>query len=69
MFGLVPHGNWTCVEFEGVLYHVTSRGNRRENIYDDDLGRLEFREILGKVVEICNWICHAHCQMGITTFR
>jgi len=24
------------IEFSGALYHVTSRGDRRENIYEDD---------------------------------
>jgi REP element-mobilizing transposase RayT len=29
------------VEYEGALYHVTSRGNAREDIFLDDKGRLD----------------------------
>jgi len=52
------------IEFEGALYHVTSRGDRREDIYKDDSDRLQFLEILGEVVETFNWVCHAYCLMG-----
>jgi putative transposase len=44
------------VEFNGALYHVTSRGNARENIFDEDGNRNVFLEILGKVVNRFNWI-------------
>ncbi|SFI61015.1 hypothetical protein [Nitrosomonas sp. Nm34] len=30
------------VEFAGALYHVTARGNARENIYHDDIDRQQF---------------------------
>ena len=52
------------IEFEGALYHVTSRGDRQEPIYEDDLDRERFLEILGEVVRVRNWICHAFCLMG-----
>jgi len=51
------------IEFEGALYHVTSRGDRREAIYEDDSDRRGFLEILGQVVRTANWVCHAYCQM------
>jgi REP element-mobilizing transposase RayT len=51
------------VEFEGALYHVTSRGDRREPICDDDEDRIAFLAILGRVVGDFNWICHAWCLM------
>ena len=35
------------IEFESALYHVTARGDRREDIYEDDLDRSQFLEILG----------------------
>ena len=38
------------IEFEGALYHVTSRGDRREAIYDDDGDRQQFLETLGQVL-------------------
>ena len=52
------------VEFDGALYHVTSRGNAREEIFDDDGDRKAFLEILGKAVNRFNWLCHAYCLMN-----
>ena len=52
------------IEFSGALYHVTSRGDRRESIYEDDMDRERFLEILCKVIEDSNWICHAYCLMS-----
>lgn len=51
------------IEFPGALYHVTSRGDRREPIFDDDEDRLAFLRVLAEVVERFNWICHAFCLM------
>jgi len=51
------------VEFDGAIYHVTSRGNAREDIFDDDADRKAFLECLGKVVRRFNWLCHAYCLM------
>jgi len=38
-----------CIEFEGALYHVTSREDRREAIYENDANRVRFLELLGPV--------------------
>ena len=51
------------LEFAGALYHITSRGDRREDIYLDDLDRKRWLEILGEVCERFNWTVHAYCQM------
>jgi REP element-mobilizing transposase RayT len=51
------------IEFPGAFYHVTSRGDRREPIYEDDGDREAFLEILGGVVERFRWRCHAYCEM------
>lgn len=51
------------LEFAGALYHITSRGDRREDIYFDDLDRKRWLEILGEVCERFNWNVHAYCQM------
>lgn len=51
------------IELAGGLYHITSRGDRREDIYFDDTDRLAWLEILGKVCQRFNWRCHAWCQM------
>jgi len=52
------------IEFDGALYHVTSRGDRKEPIYDDDLDRIKFLETLGEVISTYSWLCHAYCLMG-----
>jgi hypothetical protein len=36
------------IEFAGALYHLTSRGDRREDIYLDDADREIFLEVLGE---------------------
>ena len=51
------------IEFSGALYHITSRGDRRQSIYEDDTDRERFLKILGQVIEDSNWICHAYCLM------
>ena len=52
------------MEFEGALYHVTSRGDRQEAIYETPEDRKRYLEILGDVCEKYNWRCHAYCLMG-----
>ena len=51
------------IELAGGLYHVTSRGDRREEIYRDDDDRLDWLATLGAVCERFNWRCHAYCEM------
>ncbi|WP_404361119.1 transposase [Methylotuvimicrobium sp. KM1] len=51
------------IEFSGAFYHVTSRGDRRESIYEDDEDRVQFLDVLKRVVEDFNWVCHAYCLM------
>ncbi|MDA8412457.1 MAG: transposase [Desulfobacteraceae bacterium] len=52
------------IEFPGAVYHVTSRGNARADIFDDDNDRQLFLSILGQTVKRFNWLCHAYCLMG-----
>lgn len=52
------------LEFAGAIYHITSRGNRREDIYDTDADRERFIKILGDVCQRFNWVCHAYCLMS-----
>lgn len=51
------------IEFPDALYHVTARGDRREDIFEDDQDRQQFLAILEKVITQFNWICHAWCLM------
>ncbi len=52
------------LEFAGALYHVTSRGDRREDIYRDDDDRRAWLSVLGTVGRRFNWVVHAYCQMS-----
>ena len=51
------------LELSGGLYHVTSRGDGRENIYLSDADRMVWLEVFWQVCERFNWKCHAWCQM------
>jgi putative transposase len=51
------------IELAGGLYHVTSRGDRREAIYRDDADRIAWLDLFGDVCERFNWRCHAYCEM------
>lgn len=51
------------IEFDGALYHVTSRGNARGPVFITDTDRVLFLDILKKTCERFNWLCHAYCLM------
>ena len=51
------------LEIAGWLYHVISRGDRRENIYLGDADRQRWLDLLGEVCSRHNWLCHAYCLM------
>ena len=52
------------IEFAGGLYHVTSRGNAREDIYVDDDDRIAFLKLLHKACNRYDWYCHTYCLMS-----
>lgn len=52
------------LEFPGALYHVTSRGDRREDIYLDANDRQAWISVLETVCRRFNWVVHAYCQMS-----
>ena len=51
------------LELAGGLYHVTSRGDRREAIFLNDADRLVWLEVFAQTCKRFNWICHAWCLM------
>ena len=51
------------IELPGALYHVTSRGDGREDIYRGDTDRQAFLAVFGEVCERFNWWAHAYCLM------
>ena len=51
------------IELAGGLYHVTSRGDGREDIYRNDNDRGAWLDVLRQVCDRFNWRVHAWCQM------
>jgi putative transposase len=52
------------IEFAGALYHVTSRGNARQNIYLNNADRGSWLAVFAKVCERFNWVCYSYCLMN-----
>lgn len=51
------------VEYPGAIYHLMSRGDRREDIYHNDVDRLDFLKTLGEACQKTGWLVHAYCLM------
>jgi len=51
------------LEFAGALYHVTARGDGREDIYRAEGTRRLFLDVLGGVYRRFHWVVHAYCLM------
>lgn len=52
------------LEFPGAIYHVTSRGDRREPIYRDDGDRMAHLKVLEQATDRFDAQLLAYCQMG-----
>src|SRR6266480_7862915 len=52
------------VEYEGAIYQVMNRGDRREPIFIDNEDRRLFLETLRETCEKAGWQVHAYCLMG-----
>lgn len=52
------------IEFPGAIYHVTSRGDRREPIYRDDDDRRTHLAVLEQAMDRFDAAVLAYCQMG-----
>jgi len=52
------------LDHAGALWHVTSRGNERREVFVDDADRREFLQLLGRSVELFGWKLHAWVLMG-----
>jgi putative transposase len=50
-------------QFAGALYHVTTRGNWKRDIYLDARDREVFLWLVSAVVADHGWLCHAYCLM------
>lgn len=52
------------IEFEGAIYHVMSRGNRRDDLFLDDRDRELFLDTLDEACTRCGWRIHAFILMS-----
>jgi putative transposase len=52
------------IEYPGAIYHVLSRGDRREAIVKDNADRTLFLDILGRTCGRTGWEIHAYCLMS-----
>jgi putative transposase len=52
------------IEYPGAVYHVTSRGDRREPIAVDDIDRAQFLDTLGQALQRFDAQAWAYCLMG-----
>ncbi len=51
------------LEFPGALYHGTSRGDRREPVFEDDDDRSEWLAVLADALDRFNATVYAYCLM------
>ena len=51
------------IEFPGAIYHVTSRGDRREAIFEDDQDRDAFLTVVAQATERFDAVILAYCLM------
>ena len=51
------------VQYAGAIYHVMSRGDRREDIFLDDVDRQDFLKTLGETCQKTGFQVHAYCLM------
>ena len=52
------------IEYPGALYHVTARGNAKQDIFLDHEDRHRFLTVLGLVVARFHLRLHAYCLMN-----
>lgn len=52
------------IQYADALYHVTARGNNKQDIFLDDSDRYRFLEELSETVERFDLICYAYCLMS-----
>ena len=51
------------VEYPGAIYHVMDRGDRREDIFVNDVDRQDLVKTLAEACEKTGWQVHAYCLM------
>ena len=52
------------IDYPGAIHHVLSRGDRGEEIYEEDVDRQEFLKTLAEACQKADWQVRAYCLMG-----
>ena len=52
------------IQYEGAIYHLMNRGDRREEIFHDEVDRKSFSQTLGLTCARTGWQVHAYCLMS-----
>jgi REP element-mobilizing transposase RayT len=52
------------IEFPGAIYHVTARGDRREDIFGDDADRQQLLDVLAQALDRFDAQVLAYCLMS-----
>ncbi len=52
------------LDHAGAVWHITSRGNERREIFRDAEDRRDLLNVLGRVVDLHGWRVHAYVLMG-----
>src|SRR5438552_11990104 len=51
------------IEYPGAIYHLMDRGDRREDIFVDDMDRQDLLKTLAEACQKTGWQIHAYCLM------
>jgi REP element-mobilizing transposase RayT len=51
------------VQYPAAIYHVLSRGDRREDLFLDEVDRQDFLKTLTEACQKTDWQVHAYCPM------
>lgn len=51
------------LSFENAVYHITARGNRRDNIFYSETDKAKFLEKMNETFEKYSFVCYAYCLM------
>ncbi len=51
------------IEYPGAIYHLMDRGDRREDIFVDDVDRQDLLKTLAEACQKTGWQVHAYCLM------
>jgi len=50
--------------FENAVYHITARGNRKDNIFNSSQDKSNFIEKMNEMFEKYSFVCYAYCLMS-----